>query len=202
MLEPSTVAEAKEMTAYAFELSEKLQEPVILRTTTRINHSTGVVTLADIKPRVTQGKFTKDPINLVVVPAVARNLHVKLLKNYDSARELAEKSNYNFITGSGNRGIICNGVSYSYVRDGLKDLKMENEIKVLRMGFSHPLPPALIKNFLKGCVKVLIVEEGEPYMEEAVKAFAQEAGLTLPIAGKGEGLFSGCTSSIRPWCAG
>ncbi len=190
MLEPSSVAEAKNMVADAFDLSEKLQEPVLFRTTTRINHSTGVVTLGNVRERVTKGNFTKDPINLVVVPAVARNLHVKLLKNYDTARELAEKSDYNFITGSGNRGIICNGVSYSYVRDGLKDLKMENEIKVLRMGFSHPLPPALIKNFLKGCEKVLIVEEGEPYMEEAVKAFAQEEGLTLPINGKTKDLFT------------
>jgi indolepyruvate ferredoxin oxidoreductase alpha subunit len=190
MLEPSSVAEAKNMVADAFDLSEKLQEPVLFRTTTRINHSTGVVTLGKVRELITKGNFTKDPINLVVVPAVARNLHVKLLKNYDTAQELAEKSNYNFITGSGNRGIICNGVSYSYVRDGLKDLKMENEIKVLRMGFSHPLPPALIKNFLKGCEKVLIVEEGEPYMEEAVKAFAQEAGLTLPINGKTKDLFT------------
>jgi indolepyruvate ferredoxin oxidoreductase alpha subunit len=190
MLEPSSVAEAKNMVADAFDLSEKLQEPVLFRTTTRINHSTGVVTLGNIRERVTKGNFIKDPINLVVVPAVARNLHVKLLKNFDTARELAEKSDYNFITGSGNRGIICNGVSYSYVRDGLKDLKMENEIKVLRMGFSHPLPPTLIKKFLKGCEKVLIVEEGEPYMEEAVKAFAQEEGLVLPINGKTKDLFS------------
>jgi indolepyruvate ferredoxin oxidoreductase alpha subunit len=190
MLEPSSVAEAKNMVADAFDLSEKLQEPVLFRTTTRINHSTGVVTLSKVKERITKGNFTKDPINLVVVPAVARNLHVKLLKNYDTAQELAGKSSYNFITGSGNRGIICNGVSYSYVRDALKDLKMENEIKVLRMGFSHPLPPALVKNFLKGCEKVLIVEEGEPYMEEAVKAFAQEEGMTLPINGKTKDLFT------------
>ena len=190
MLEPSSVAEAKEMVADAFDLSEKLQEPVLFRTTTRINHSTGVVTLGKIRERVTKGNFTKDPINLVVVPAVARNLHVKLLKNYDSAQDLAEKSDYNFITGSGKRGIICNGVSYNYVSDALKDLKMEDEIKVLRMGFSHPLPPTLIKDFLKGCEKVLMVEEGEPYMEEAVKAFAQEEGLTLPINGKTKDLFT------------
>ena len=190
MLEPSSVEEAKEMVSYAFDLSEKLQEPVLFRTTTRINHSTGVITLGNIKERVTKGSFTKDPINLVVVPAVARNLHVKLLKNYDSAQELAEKSDHNFITGSGNQGIICNGVSYNYVSDALKDLNAEQSIKVLRMGFSHPLPPMLIKNFLKNCEKVLIVEEGEPYMEEAVKAFAQEEGLTLPINGKTKNLFS------------
>jgi indolepyruvate ferredoxin oxidoreductase alpha subunit len=190
MLEPSSVGEAKELLPYAFDLSEKLQEPVFFRTTTRINHSTGLVTLGSIRKPQTKGSFTKDPLNLVVVPAVARHLHVKLLKNYDAARELAEQSEYNFITGAGNLGIICNGVSYNYVSDAVKDLNIEDKIRVLRLGFSHPLPSAMIKDFLKGCQKVLIVEEGEPYMEEAVKAFAQEEGLTLPIKGKTKDLFT------------
>ena len=190
MLEPSSVEEAKELIPYAFDLSEKLQEPVLFRTTTRINHSTGVVTLDKIRQPVTRGNFTKDPMNLVVVPAVARNLHIKLLKNYDAAQELAEDSKYNFITGSGDLGIICNGVSYNYVSDAIQDMGIENKTKVLRIGFSHPLPPKLIKGFLKECQKVLIVEEGEPYMEEAVKAMAQEEGLVLPINGKTKDLFT------------
>ncbi len=190
LIEPSSVEEAKEMIPYAFDLSEKLQEPVIFRTTTRINHSTGVVTLGEIRQPVTQGNFTKDPLNLVVVPAVARNLHVKLLKNYDAAQEIAEDSKYNFITGSGDLGIICNGVSYNYVSDAIQDLGIEDKVRVLRIGFSHPLPPKLIKGFLKTCQKVLVVEEGEPYMEEAVKAMAQEEGQVLPINGKTKDLFT------------
>jgi indolepyruvate ferredoxin oxidoreductase alpha subunit len=190
LIEPSSVAEAKELIPYAFDLSEKLQEPVIFRTTTRINHSTGVVSLGEIRQPVTRGNFTKDPMNLVVVPAVARKLHVKLLKNYDAAQELAENSEYNFITGSGSLGIICNGVSYNYVSDAVQDLGIEDKARVLRIGFSHPLPPRLIKGFLKECEKVLIVEEGEPFMEEAVKAMAQEEGLVLPINGKTKDLFT------------
>lgn len=190
MVEPSSVEESKELVAYAFELSEKLREPVIFRTTTRINHSTGVVELGKIRQCVAKGDFTKDPLNLVPVPAVARNLHVKLLKNYDTARGLAEKSEYNFTTGGGNLGIICNGVSYNYVSDAVQDLGILNKVKVLRIGFSHPLPASLVKNFMKGCEKILIVEEGEPYMEEAVKAYAQEEGLTVPINGKTGNLFT------------
>ena len=190
IVEPSSVEEAKEMVSYAFELSEKLQEPVIFRTTTRINHSTAPVVLGEIKPRITKGDFTKDPFNYVTVPAVSRNLHVKLLKHIEAAENLSESSDYNFVIGDGNWGIICNGVSYNYVSDAIKDLKIGDRVKVLRIGFSHPMPANLIKSFLKGCEKVLIVEEGEPYMEAAVKAFAQEAGLTLPIQGKGEKLFS------------
>ena len=190
MVEPSSVEEAKEMVSYAFDLSEKLNEPVLFRTTTRINHSTGIVTLGKIRERVTQGDFVKDPLNLVTVPAVARKLHIKLLEKYDKAQELAESSEYNFITGKGKWGIICNGVSYNYTRDAINDLNIEDKVKVLRMGFSHPLPPQRIKGFLKACEKVLMIEEGEPYMEEAVKAFAQEEGLTLEIKGKAKDLFT------------
>jgi len=190
MLEPSSVEEAKEMVAAAFDLSEKLGEPVLFRTTTRINHSTGVVTLGKLRPPKPKGDFQKDPLNLVTVPAVSRKLHVKLLKNYDTARQLAEQSNYNFIQGDGNLGVICNGVSYNYVSDALQTLNAADKVRVLRLGFSHPLPEALIKDFLKACKKVLIVEEGEPYMEEAVKAFAQEEQLTLPIQGKTQAPFS------------
>jgi indolepyruvate ferredoxin oxidoreductase alpha subunit len=190
LVEPSSVAEAKDLIPYAIDLSEKLQEPVIVRTTTRINHSTGVVTLGEIRERVTKGDFTKDPLNLVPVPAVARKLHVKLLQNWESALELAEKSEYNFTEGNGEGGIICNGVSYNYVSDAVKDLDIKDKVKILRIGYSHPMPASLIKGFLKGCEKVLIVEEGEPYMEEAVKAFAQEEGLVLPIRGKAKDLFT------------
>jgi indolepyruvate ferredoxin oxidoreductase alpha subunit len=190
LVEPSSVAEAKDLIPYAIDLSEKLQEPVIVRTTTRINHSSGVVTLGKIRQRVTKGDFTKDPFNLVPVPAVARKLHVKLLQNWEEARSLAEKSEYNFTEGNGNWGIICNGVSYNYVSDAIKDLDIADKVKVLRIGFSHPMPEALIKDYLKTCEKVLMVEEGEPYMEEAVKAFAQEEGLTLSIKGKTKDLFT------------
>ena len=64
MLEPSSVEEAKEMLPYAFDLSEELQEPVLFRTTTRINHSSGVITLGEIKKPNTKGNFIKDPLNL------------------------------------------------------------------------------------------------------------------------------------------
>jgi indolepyruvate ferredoxin oxidoreductase alpha subunit len=190
ILEPSSVEEARQMTAEAFDLSERLGEPVILRTTTRVNHSSAFVELGKITPRKTKGDFKKDPFNFVTVPAVSRRLHVRLLENWDKAQALAEASTYNFTVGDGAWGIICNGVSYNYVSDAVKDLGIADKTRILRLGFSHPMPPNLIKSFLSACDKVLVAEEGEPVMEEAVKAFAQEAGLSLPIAGKGGELFS------------
>ncbi len=190
MLEPSSVAEAGQMVPFAFDLSEKLQEPVILRTTTRINHSTAAVALGAIRERRTQADFVKDPFNYVCVPAVARKLHVKLLDNLQSAQGLAEDCELNFVRGGGDLAVVCSGVSYNYVRDAIADLGLADRVKVLRLGFTHPLPAALIRSFLADCRRVLVVEEGEPYLEEGIKALAQEAGLTLPIGGKGPGLFS------------
>lgn len=190
VLEPSSVAEAREMVGYAFELSEALQKPVIFRTTTRINHSTAVVELGPIRPTDYRGEFIKDPFSFVCVPAVSRKLHIKLLETLEKAEALANESQYNFITGEGDWGIICNGVSYGYAADAVRELGIEDRVKLLRLGFSHPMPGKLIKFFLESCKKVLIIEEGEPVMEESVKALAQEAGLTLPIKGKSPELFS------------
>ena len=190
MLEPSTVAEAREMTAYAFDLSEQLGEPVLLRTTTRINHSSAFVPLGKIKPVVSKGRFEKDPMRCVVVPVVARKRHVVLLENLAKAAALSEASPLNRREGDGPLGVICSGVSYNYVVDAVDDLKLRDKVSILRLGFTHPLPIKMITDFLSSCEKVLVAEEGEPFLEEAIKAAAQEAGLTLPIQGKGEGLFS------------
>lgn len=190
ILEPSTVDEARRMVPYAFELSEAIGEPVILRTTTRINHSTAVVTLGPLTPPRTAGHFEKNPFSFVTVPAVSRRLHARLLDNMARAQGWAEESAFNFEEGGGPWGVICNGVSYAYVADAIQDLDLKDRVRILRIGFSHPLPADRIGRFLSACEKVLVVEEGEPYLEEAAKVFAQERGLTLTISGKGPGLFS------------
>jgi indolepyruvate ferredoxin oxidoreductase alpha subunit len=190
VLEPSTLQEAKEMTIAAFELSEKLGEPVILRTTTRINHSTAAITLGPLSPRRAGSGFEKNPFMLVTVPAVSRKLHTRLLERIEQAAALAEKSPYNFVQGQGPLGIVTNGVSFNYVADAVRDLKLEGRVCILRLGFSIPAPKALVASFLAGREKVLVAEEGEPFIEEMVKVAAQEKGLTLPIAGKGPELFS------------
>ncbi|MGD9974055.1 MAG: indolepyruvate ferredoxin oxidoreductase subunit alpha [Desulfatirhabdiaceae bacterium] len=189
ILEPSSVHEALEMTKYAFDLSEELKLPVILRTTTRINHSSGEVTLGLLPSRKTKGVFEKNPFAYVCIPAVSRNLHPKLLGKYARAAAIADESPWNRIEGDGKWGIICNGVSYGYVCDAVQELGLDH-FRVLRIGFSHPFPEKLARIFLEGAEKVLVVEEGEPYMEEAVRNCAQKAGLTLPVQGKGEGFFS------------
>jgi len=187
MLEPTTPQEAKDMTLEAFDLSEKLKLPVLLRTTTRINHSRGIVTLGKIRPRQTQGSFKKDPFSYVTVPAVSRNLHIKLIQKYDQALQLSNQSPFNEIIGAGKWGIITVGVSFDYVQDALEDLKAKGSFSILKVGFSYPFPEEIAKKFLSQVEKVLVIEELEPIMEENLRAVAQTLGRNIPIQGKGIG---------------
>ncbi len=190
MLEPAGPAELKAMTVYGFKLSEELGLPVLLRTTTRVNHARESVTFAPLGKVKTKAEFKKNPFRFVTVPAVSRQLHLKLLKSYEQAQAISEASDLNPITGKGKLGVIVSGVSANYVQDALDDLGAKNQVKVLKLGLSWPLPEKKIVKFLKAVEKVLVVEELEPIVEQAVKALAQQNRLDLPIAGKGPGLFS------------
>jgi indolepyruvate ferredoxin oxidoreductase alpha subunit len=190
MLEPTNTQEMKDITAFAFELSEELQLPVILRTTTRLNHIRGAVKLGELTPIKAKARFEKNPFHWVAVPAVARKLHQLLLQKFDRAVEKSERSPYNEIIGDGEWGIVTNGVSMNYVRDAVADLKIINRVSILKLGFSWPMPKDLCTKFLRQVEKVLVVEELEPLMENELKAIAQENELTLPIKGKGVGRLS------------
>ncbi len=190
MLEPSSAQEAKDLTHYAFALSEELQLPVILRTTTRINHSRGVVVLGELKPRQRQGRFEKNPFRYVMVPAVARQAHGILLAQQAKAAAVAETCQWNRVSGTGPWGIVTSGVSAAYVADAIADLGIRDKVSLLTLGFTHPLPSRLIREFLGRVEKVLVVEELEPYLEEGVRAIAADLPQPPVIRGKGEGLFS------------
>ncbi len=190
LLEPATPQEAGEMTQAAFALSEELKLPVLLRTTTRVNHTRGPVTLGALSPRPGRGRFRKDPFRQVMVPAVARQAHARLLEAQAAARAQAETSPFNRLAGRGPWGVVTSGVSRNYVEDALTELGLARKVTLLQLGFTHPLPEDLIGKFLSQVERVLVVEELEPFLEEGLKAVAQARGLTATIRGKAEGLFS------------
>jgi len=190
MLEPTNAQEMKDATVAAFDLSEELELPVIIRTTTRLNHIRGAVQLGELRPVKTKDTFQKNPFHFVAVPAVSRKLHTLLLEKYDRAMEKSENSPYNQIIGDGKWGIVANGVSFDYVSDAVSDLGISDKVSILKLGFSWPLPKELCTRFLKQIDNVLVVEELEPIVENDLKAIAQESGITIPIKGKGIGGFS------------
>jgi len=187
MLEPINVQEMKDFTALAFDLSEELELPVILRTTTRLNHIRGGVKLGELRPIKSKSNFQKNPMHYVAVPAVARRLHKELVDKFEKIHKKSENFPYNEILGQGKCGIVANGVSLNYVIDAVSDLDLKDKVSLLKLGFSYPLPKSICFRFFDQVEKVLVVEELEPILETELKALAQERGLTIPIKGKGVG---------------
>ncbi len=173
MLEPSDSFEAKEFTKLAFELSERFDTPVFLRTTTRISHATGAVTLGDATvPPVSPG-FVRDPAKWVMLPVHARRRHVVVEERTRRLREFAETFPENRIEwGDRSLGIVTAGVSYQYAREAFPDAS------VLKLGMAYPLPERLVREFAAGVSRLVVVEELDPYLETHVKA------LGIPAQGK------------------
>jgi indolepyruvate ferredoxin oxidoreductase alpha subunit len=187
MLEPTTIQELKDLTAQAFALSENLNLPVLLRTTTRLNHMRGSVALGPMQPVIAKKAFQKDPFNKVTVPAVSRRLHQVLLTRQEQALDLAEHWETNQIIGRGPFGLVSNGMAFNYVLDAVKDLDLQERTSLLKLTFSHPLPRDLCLQFLKQVDTVLVVEELEPVLEQELKALAHDNGLKVSILGKDTG---------------
>ncbi len=190
MLEPSTPEEAKEMTRVGFDISEKLGSPLLLRTTTRLNHARGPVVFKKRQKSRGKGHFEKDPL-LVTVPVTARIRHPQLLKRLEHAEKIAEKTSFNYITTIGKpskAGIVTSGVSYNYVREAVEDLKLD--VTILKLGMTHPLPRKMCSEFLQSLDTVVVVEELEPFLENQLKALAYDLGAHIKIYGKTSGHFS------------
>ena len=189
MLEPSSPDEAKEMTKYAFDLSEELELPVLLRTTTRLSHARGVVILGEKKERK-KALFVKDPFNLVCVPQVARERHKVLLKKMNRMEEIAEHSSLNKIIKIGNGGklgIVTSGIPFNYAVEALEELNINASI--LKLGIIHPLPSKLCQKFIGSVDMIVIIEELEPYLEVQIKSLAKDINARIPIYGKSTGHF-------------
>ncbi len=190
MLEPSTPDEAKEMTRIGFEISEQLRSPILLRTTTRSSHIRGPIKLSKIKKPRKKGYFERSPY-WITTPPIARKRHPELLKMLKKAEKISENSQFNKIIEVGKPkdwGIVTSGVSFNYVKEAADDLGLN--IKILKLGMTHPLPREMCIKFIQSCKNIVVVEELEPILENQFKQMAFELGCTVKIYGKSTGHFS------------
>ncbi|AGK62251.1 indolepyruvate ferredoxin oxidoreductase, subunit iorA [Archaeoglobus sulfaticallidus PM70-1] len=179
VLEPSGVNEAKELVKVAFDLSERFGLPMIFRTYTRLSHSSGIVDLGEIpEKRFEKVGWERRPETDVVLPAHARKLKLVLLEKLEKIENHFDKFEFNWIEdGDGDTGIIACGLSYSYVKEAIENLRSKNDFDsppVLKLSSMHPVPEKLIERFTDGLKKVLVVEEVDPFIEMHVKALDVE----------------------------
>ena len=165
VLEPSDSAEAKEFTKRAFELSERYDTPMMVRSTTRLSHSQGIVDLEERTEREVL-PYERNIAKYVMMPGNAIKRHVFVEERMKKMAEDActldiNRTEYRDLSV----GFITSGIPYQYVREAMPDAS------VLKLGLVHPLPRKLIEEFASKVDKLYIFEELEPVIEEQVKSW-------------------------------
>jgi indolepyruvate ferredoxin oxidoreductase alpha subunit len=179
-LEPSDSQECKDFTIAAFDLSEKFDTPVLVRTTTRTNHSSTPVELGErqeIAPK--REKFPRDPTKYVMIPANARKRHPMVEQRLRDIAAWAEKAPINRIEWRDRSvGVVTAGIAYQYAREVLPSAS------VLKLGIVNPIPEQLIRTFAAGVKRLIVMEELDPVLEEHIRL--------LGIACEGKSIFPLC----------
>ena len=181
--EPATAQEMKDMTVAAFALSAQMGMPVMVRATTRVAHSRGVVELGDIRPKAGPRHYEKD-YAFVPLPGNAVRHHKRLVERMRSLVPVSDASPFNRVEGPADTrlGVVASSAAVNYVLDAVKECGLSDTVGVFRLGMAWPLPENALLEFLRGKDTVLVLEELEPLVEEALRAMAQKNGLTLTDA--------------------
>lgn len=182
VLEPSNQQEAYDMAYEGLELSEKLGRPILLRITTRLAHSRSGVVRKPCKPQNAM-KMPANKRQFILLPAIARGRYAELLASQDKFHESSENSVYNTFTDGGNKqtGIIAAGIGYNYL---MENFPQGCPYPVLKVG-QYPLPLKPIEKMAAECESIMVIEEGYPLIEDAIR------GMLPPkkpiIRGRGDG---------------
>lgn len=166
-LEPSDAQEAKDMMLRAFELSEKMELPVMLRTVMRISHALAPVSVGEIRKQ-NPLDLEKNPAKMLAVPSNVIRCHKALNLKQEELRKWSESSGFNRGEKNGQKkGIIACGLAYTYAKeygDGYAVLKIS----------SYPFDEKLVADFVVGLDEVWVLEEGYPFVEELARKYSSK----------------------------
>jgi indolepyruvate ferredoxin oxidoreductase alpha subunit len=188
-LEPESHQEAKEMTKFAFDLSERLELPIVVRTATRLSHSSGVVTLGTSQASALEPGFNKHWKLAyrwnVYGPPGATAKHEWLLARLPMMEQESESLAFNELRkGSEPVVVVACGTGAAYAREALHDLGLEDRLWLFKIGMVYPIPTEASLEILRHCEKVLVVEEGDPLVESQLRVLAQTRGIGVEILGQ------------------
>lgn len=192
-LEPENQQEAKDMSKDAFEISEELALPVFLRSVSRISHASGDVLLGNVKENPKPLAFNKH-FNMgyrwnVYGPPGAVNKHKWLHSVLPQAQKLANESKFNKLSkpDGAKIGIIATGLAAAYAREAVVRLGLSDQVAFLKLGFVYPLPDKLVSEFAEGLDHILMIEEGDPVVENMVRSYLKEVSPNVKVSGKAYG---------------
>lgn len=183
VFEPGNQQEAYDLTRLAFEYSEDVGLPVVLRMVTRLCHSRANVTLSgeggELRTaalRESSGKALPDPNDWTLVPINARRRYSRLVKMQPSLVRDSEICEHNSLKLTGPRGVITNGIAYNYLREALGPAA--EDWSILRLT-RYPIPASLVRQIVDHCDELFIVEEGFPYIESRLNGLLGLYGIAV-----------------------
>jgi len=182
MIEPSNPQECLDYTRLAFDISEEFQVPVFLRTTTKVSHSIGTVSLGEMKKPKIWGEFQKDPDKYYNIRPHLQVLHDRLNKKLDQIEERYGLELNKVFPGEEKIGIITSGVSFEYAKEALLELGLSPPIA--KISLTHPISKSFVSDFIKDKETILVLEELEPILEDFVKQVSKEVNPNLIVHGK------------------
>ncbi|MBR4150080.1 MAG: 4Fe-4S binding protein [Firmicutes bacterium] len=182
MIEPITMQDAKDMVPYAYELSEKLGQMVIIRVTTRVCHGRGNVVLGEL-PEKNHG-FTE--VSEWERMCAASFLHQAAIDRLNNAKAEFENCPFNKYQGPEEPEmlIVASGTGHLYAKETVKRLGLEEKVGLLSLASLWPLPENFIMKRMKSAKKVLVLEEIDPFMERNIQSLAGKFGLSIEFHGK------------------
>ena len=164
VLEPGDSQEAYDFMVLAFDISEKFDTPVLVRSTTRISHSKSAVNAAKQRQDNANIGFTRDFRKHVMLPLNAQPRHVEVEKRLLAVTAFTETLSVNKVeAGSSELGVISSGVAYQYAKQTFP------EASFLKLGMPYPLPKKMITDFASKVKRLLVIEELDPFLEENIK---------------------------------
>jgi len=169
ILEPANQQEAYDMAYEGFELSEKFKLPVLIRITTRLSHSRSGVERREIK-KENPLTYPTDPIQFVLLPSNARKRYKGLLGLQSMIEQESENSVYNtYIPGKDKSlGIIVCGIAYNYLKENYLTAKCSHPVLQINQ---YPLPFSKVEKIVDECERILVLEDGYPFVEEQLRGF-------------------------------
>ena len=165
--EPSSQQEAYNMMAEAYELSERMKLPVLMRVTTRMAHSRAVVEIADNARPQNEMNYNSVAANWVLLPANARRRNDEVTAQQGELEQMAAGSKYNQYGDGPNHklGIVASGIAYNYLMECFPN---GCDYPVLKVS-QYPLPKKLVRQLADATDELLIIEEGQPFIEDMVR---------------------------------
>ena len=183
-IEPHTPQECKDWVKIAFELSEKYDLVMNVRTSTRSAHSRGFVELGPLVPGKKSGEFIRNIPKFNSLPPHAINNHIRLYERIEKLREALPKLGFdNIIPGENKIGVITSGMPFGYTMEALNQLEL-NDVPVLKLGMIYPLNYKQISDYIQNLDKVIIIEELEPFLEVKIAEIAHNQRIDVDILGQ------------------